>query len=209
MKFEVKSAVLPLILINIAVFIAEAALGNKFIGSFILTPDIFARPWILLTHMFLHADINHLALNMYTLLIFGPLLEQRIGIKRFLSIYLASGIIAGVISSFFYQSALGASAAIMGMIGVLIILMPDLRLLLFFVVPMPLWLVGIIYALFDIFGIFFPSGVGNIAHLIGMAMGLSYGFYLKKEKRKFNKKFHSKRHLEKNDIDEYLKSGRI
>ena len=209
MKFEVKSAVLPLILINIAVFILEFVLGNKFIGSFILTPDIFARPWILLTHMFLHAGVNHLALNMYTLLIFGPLLEQRIGVKRFLSIYLASGIIAGVISSFFYQSALGASAAIMGMIGILIILMPDLRLLLFFVVPMPLWLVGIIYALFDIFGIFFPSGVGNIAHLTGMAMGLAYGFYLKKEKRKFDKKFHSKRHLEKNDIDEYLKNGRI
>src|SRR3989344_5700244 len=200
MKFEIKSVVLPLILLNIAVFIVEIVLGGKFIDSFILTPDIFSRPWILLTHMFLHANVNHIILNMYTLLIFGPLLEQRIGAKRFLFVYLASGIIAGILSSFFYQRALGASAAIMGMIGVLIILMPGLRLLLFFVVPMPLWLVGILYALLDIFGVFFPSGVGNIAHLTGMAIGLGYGLYLKKEKRKFDRKFHSKRHLEKEDV---------
>ena len=146
---------------------------------------------------------------MYTLLIFGPLLEQRIGVKRFLLVYLASGIVAGILSSFFYQRALGASAAIMGMIGVLIILMPGLRLLLFFVVPMPLWLVGILYAMLDIFGIFYPSGVGNIAHLTGMAIGLAYGLYLKKEKRKFDRKFHSKRHLGKDDVDEYLKTGKI
>lgn len=209
MKFEIKSIVLPLILLNIAVFIIEAILGNRFIESFILAPDIFSRPWILLTHMFLHANVNHILLNMYMLLIFGPLLEQRIGAKRFLSVYLASGIIAGVLSSFFYQRALGASAAIMGMIGVLIILMPNLKLLLFFIIPMPLWLVGIIYALLDIFGVFFPSGVGNIAHLTGMAIGLFYGLYLKKEKRKFDRKFHSKRHLEKDDVDEYLKTGRI
>ena len=209
MKFEIKSIVLPLILLNIAVFIIEVIFKGNFIESFILTPDIFSRPWILLTHMFLHANVNHILFNMYTLLLFGPLLEQRIGVKRFLLIYLASGIIAGILSSFFYQRALGASAATMGMIGVLITLMPSLRLLLFFVIPMPLWLVGIVYALLDIFGVFFPSGVGNIAHLTGMAIGLAYGLYLKKEKRKFDKKFHSKRHLDKDDVDEYLKTGRI
>jgi membrane associated rhomboid family serine protease len=209
MKFEIKSVVLPLILLNIAVFVMELIFKGNFIDSFILTPDIFSRPWILLTHMFLHANANHIIFNMYTLLIFGPLLEQRIGVKRFLLVYLASGIVAGILSSFFYQRALGASAAIMGMIGVLIILMPGLRLLLFFVVPMPLWLVGILYALLDIFGIFYPSGVGNIAHLTGMAIGLLYGLHLKKEKRKFDRKFHSKRHLGKDDVDEYLKTGRI
>ena len=211
MKFEIKSVVLPLILLNIAVFIVEIVLGGKFVDSFILTPDIFSRPWILLTHMFLHstANLNHIILNMYTLLIFGPLLEQRIGAKRFLFVYLASGIIAGILSSFFYQRALGASAAIMGMIGVLIILMPGLRLLLFFVVPMPLWLVGKLYALLDIFGVFFPSGTGNIAHITGMAFGLAAGFYLKKQKKEFVKKFSSKSHLESEEIDEYLRSGRL
>ena len=210
MKFEIKSAVIPLILLNISVFILEIAFGNDFINSFVLVSnDVFTRPWILLTSMFLHAGINHLFLNMYTLLIFGSFLEQRIGVKRFFFVYLAFGLAAGFLSSFFYSKALGASGAIMGVIGALIILMPNLRLLLFFIVPMPLWVVGIIYALLDIFGVFFPSGVGNIAHLTGMAMGLLYGIYLKKDKRQFDKKFHSKRHLEKEDVEEYLKSGRI
>ena len=159
--------------------------------------------------MFLHGGVNHILLNMYALFIFGPILEQRIGAKRFLFVYILSGVIAAFFSSFFYKFALGASGAIMGMIGALIILMPDLRLLLFFVIPMPLWVAGIIYALMDLFGIFFPSGVGNIAHLVGMGIGLIYGLYLKKEKRKFDRKFSSKKHLESDDIEEYLRSGRI
>jgi len=210
MKLEIKSAVIPLLAINILVFALQIILGSKFTDSFILvSSDIFARPWILLTSMFLHAGINHIVLNMYALLIFGQILEQRIGAKRFLFIYLLSGIAAAFLSSFFYSSALGASGAVMGVIGALIILMPDLQLLLFFVVPMPLWIAGIIYAAMDMFGVFFPSGVGNIAHLVGMGIGLAYGFYLKKQSAKFYKKFTSKKHLESEDIEEYLKTGRI
>ncbi len=210
MKLEIKSAVMPIIAINAVVFLLQIALGASFTNSFILvSSDIFTRPWILLTSMFLHAGVNHIFFNMYALLIFGQILEQRIGAKRFLFIYLLSGIAAAFLSSFFYSSALGASGAIMGIIGALIILMPGLQLLLFFVVPMPLWIAGIIYAAMDMFGVFFPSGVGNIAHLVGMGIGLAYGFYLKKQSVKFYKKFTSKKHLESEDIEEYLKTGRI
>ena len=210
MKFEIRTAVAPLILLNVVIFILQITLGRSFTNSFMLvSSDIFSRPWILLTSMFLHGGVNHILFNMYALFIFGPILEQRIGAKRFLFVYILSGVIAAFFSSFFYKFALGASGAIMGMIGTLIILMPDLGLLLFFVIPMPLWVAGIIYALMDLFGIFFPSGVGNIAHLVGMGIGLIYGLYLKKEKRKFDRKFSSKKHLESDDIEEYLRSGRI
>lgn len=210
MKLEIKTVVMPIIILNIVFFVLQIVLGRNFTNSFILVSgDVFVRPWILLTHMFLHGGVNHLLFNMYALFIFGPILEQRIGARRFLLVYLASGIIAAFISSFFYRFSLGASGAIMGIIGTLIILMPDLGLLLFFIIPMPLWVAGVIYVFIDIFGIFFPSGVGNIAHLVGMASGLSYGLYLKKEKRKFDRKFSSKKHLESEDIEEYLRSGRI
>ncbi len=210
MKFEIKTAVMPLIVLNIVIFIMQIVLGKNFTNSFMLVSgDIFTKPWILITHMFLHGGVNHLLFNMYALFLFGPFLEQKIGAKRFILIYLVSGIVAAFLSSFFYSRALGASAAIMGMIGALIILIPELRLLLFFVVPMPLWMAGIAWALIDLFGIFFPSGVGNIAHLVGMGVGLLYGLNLKKEKRKFDKKFYSKKHLESDDIEEYLRGGRI
>jgi len=69
---------------------------------------------------------------MYALLIFGPLIESKIGSKRFIMIYFISGLLAGIGSTFFYAKALGASGAIMGILGVTIVMMPNLRVLLFF-----------------------------------------------------------------------------
>ena len=200
---------MPLLVLNIALFIVQISVKG-FTDSFALvSSEIYSRPWILFTSMFLHGGFEHLFFNMYALLIFGTFLEQRINPKRFLLAYLASGLLAAFISSFFYKSALGASGAIMGIIGMLIVLMPELRLLFFFIIPMPLWVAGIIWFALDALGIFFPSGVGNIAHITGMAFGLAAGFYLKKQKKKFTKKFSSKPHLESEDIDEYLRSGKI
>src|SRR3989344_1861903 len=207
-QFELRTIVIPIIVANITMFVLQFVLGNSFTNRLLLeSQDIYSRPWILITSMFLHSGFNHILFNMYGLLIFGPLLEQKIGPKRFLLIYLISGIFAGFFASFFYDRALGASGAIMGMLGTLIILMPDLKLLMFFVIPMPLWVAGIFWLLIDTFGIFVPSGVGNIAHLAGMGLGLLYGLYLKKESRKYHKKFEKKKHLSEFDMDEYLKTG--
>lgn len=205
-----KSVTVILILATSAVFILQLVLGSGFTDSFLLDSSrVFSRPWILVTHIFLHGSFSHILYNMYGLLLFGSLLEERIGTRRFFLFYMLAGIFAGFLSSFFYARSLGASGALMAVIGVLIILMPRLRLLFFYIVPTPLWLAGIFYALIDLIGVFFPSGVGNIAHLAGMGAGLLYGIYLKREKKEFNKKFSSKRHLEKDDVEEYLKSGRI
>jgi uncharacterized protein len=216
MKFEIKQAVIPLLIINIGIFIVQLIAGDAFTNAFLLIPkDIFARPWILITHMFLHGGFWHLFFNMYVLFMFGPLLEQKIGPKRFLTVYFLSGIIAGLGYSLVYlifrpeQGALGASGAIMGMLGALIMVMPDLKLLLFFIIPMPLWVAGIIIALIDFFGLFFPSDIANLAHLFGMAVGLLYGLSLRRRKKQAVKKFNAKTYLEDDDIEEYLKTGRI
>ena len=178
-----RNTVVTLVIINITIFLAQLVLGDWFTNSFMLvSKDLLSRPWILLTSMFLHGSIDHIFFNMYGLFIFGPFLEQRIGSKRFLFAYFVSGLAAGLFSSFFYNATLGASGAIMGIIGLLIVLLPNLRVLLFYIIPMPLWTAGIFWALFDVFGIFVPSGVANIAHLIGLGCGLAIGFLLKKEK---------------------------
>lgn len=210
MKFQIRDAVMPLVILNVVFFILQNVLGREFTNAFILVGgDVFTRPWIMITSMFLHGSPYHLLFNMYVLYAFGPLLEQRIGTNRFVFIYFLSGILAALIASFFYPLSLGASGAIMGMLGVLIILMPDLRLLFFFVVPMQLWMAAIFIVLIDVFGIFFPTGAGNIAHLVGMGAGLLYGLYLKKQRKSFHKKFSSKSHLGSEDMEEYLRSGRI
>lgn len=209
MRFGIRNVTVTLVILNIVFFVLQIIIKG-FTQTFVLiSSDVLTRPWILITSMFLHGSIAHLLFNMYVLFIFGPLLEQRIGQKRFLLVYFTAGIVAAFVSTFFYQSALGASAAIMGMLGVIIILLPNLRVLLMFIFPMPLWIAAIIFALIDIFGIFYPAGIANIAHLVGLGIGLLLGLYLKKQKVKFNKQFSTKKHLDQNDIDDYLKSGRI
>lgn len=208
MNFKPKNVVLTLIGINIVIFILQSKFGSITTYFMLWSPDILTRPWILLTHMFLHNDIGHLFFNLYALMMFGGFLETKIGSKRFLYLYLSSGLLAGLVSSFFYKASLGASGAIMGIIATLMILMPNLRLL-FFIIPMKFWMAGVIWIFIDVMGIFFPSGVGNIAHLVGMAAGFAYGFYLKYNRGKYRRSFSKKKHLSQNDIDNFLSNGRI
>ncbi len=209
MEFKLRSAVLPLIIANVVIFILQNIIPGLTDNFILVGGDQFSRPWILLTSMFLHADIMHILFNMYALFLFGPLLESKIGPKKFLIVYFASGLFAAFITSFIYSAALGASAAIMGVIGALIILWPELPLLFFFVIPTPLWMAGIIFAAIDVFGVFYPSGVGNLAHLIGLAFGLLCGYYLRKNAKKKVKDFGKKDHLSLDEAEELMRSGRI
>jgi len=206
-----RSVVLPIIGANVIIFLLQLVLGGWFTDAFVLRAgDLLARPYTLLTSMFLHGGVDHILFNMYVLFIFGTLLEQRIGQKRFMFIYFASGILAALISQFIYPAALGASGAIMGMMGVVIMIMPRLKVLFFFFIPMPLWVAGIVIAVIDILGVFIPGGgVANVAHLVGLACGLVYGYSLKKQKKRFHRRFKHKTEMNSDDIEEYLRSGRI
>lgn len=228
-KYFKYTGALTIIGVNILVFILQVFLGNGFTQAFLLnSAEVWSRPWILLTSMFLHADPSHLLFNMYALFLFGPLIESRIGTKRFYFVYFLSGLVAAIVSTFFYSNALGASGAIMGILGVTIMLMPDLQVLFLFFIPMSLRTAGIIFALIDIFGIFVPSNVANIAHLVGLGIGLIFGYYLLKKRKNFRVRFESKKPSEKSssiasrsrskdksielsddDIEEFIKNGKL
>lgn len=207
------SAVMTLIGINVVVFFVQlltTALGIEFTSLFALHKgDLINAPYTLLTSMFLHGGMFHLFINMFVLYMFGSLIEEKIGTKRFLFVYFLAGLLAAAVSSFIYSQAVGASGAIMGVMGVVIVLMPNLMVLFFFVVPMPLWVAGIVIAFIEVFGAFGTGTTANVAHLIGLATGLAYGYYLRKSSRKFRRKMQRKSHLGPDDIDEYIKNGRI
>lgn len=228
--FKLKKVVMPLIGINIFMFILQMVLGSDFTQFLILdSSSVLLRPWTLITSMFLHGDFTHILFNMYALLMFGPLIEQKIGSKRFLQMYFGSGILAGLGFVVFREfiigvsaSALGASGAIMGVFGMTIILLPQLRILFFFIFPMSMRTAGIIFALVDVVGIFTPNNVANVAHLVGLGVGLIYAKYLLKETKSFYKKFARPYHknkspneynktveLSEDDVQEYLKKGHL
>lgn len=119
------------------------SLLEPFLRDYALVPARFlgrhagAMPgeWIaFLTSMFLHAGWLHLLLNMWTLWIFGPAVEDRLGPLRFLLFYIACGLAAGIAHAFANPDsvvpALGASGAIAGVIGCYARLFPAARLVL-------------------------------------------------------------------------------
>ena len=90
-----------LLIANVAIFFLGSFTGidiNAYFGLRNLHSDFFL-PYQFFTYMFLHGNTWHLISNMFGLFIFGPLLEQFWGPKRFLIFYLVTGIGAGVLYS--------------------------------------------------------------------------------------------------------------
>lgn len=150
--------------------------------------------WTLLTSMFMHGNFSHLFVNMISLMFIGNFVEKVIGRKRFFWFYMISGLVAGlffVSLAFIFKTeldiyAVGASGAIFGLGGLLMILTPKLPVLVFFIIPMPMW-AAMLFLLFGLWIISSIAGlpIGNTAHLGGLVVGVIFGLYLRnKYKRK-------------------------
>lgn len=187
-----------LIWTNVVAFLVFLVLigiyGNEAILNLALIPaEILAgkKLWTLLTSMFLHSPgfLMHIMFNMITLMFLGNFVEKLIGKKRFLRLYFAGGLIAGL---FFVTGAilvpgnlnlpaLGASGAIFALGGLLAVLTPRLPVLVFFIIPLPMW-AAMSFLMFGMWGLSASAGwpIANSAHLGGLVVGLGYGFYLKR-----------------------------
>jgi membrane associated rhomboid family serine protease len=169
--------VLFLIVANMAILLlSQNAPG--LIQAFGLVPAlILVRPWTVITYMFLHAGISHLFWNMLALYFFGPRLEARIGGRRFIGLYLTSGI-AGAIASLVtpYALIIGASGAVFGVMLGYAHYWPREPIYLFFLIRIEArWLLLLMTAM-ALWGGLSPgsSGIANFAHLGGFLGGFLY-----------------------------------
>lgn len=110
----------------------------------------------MLSSGFLHADIMHLAFNMLTLWFFAPVVIQGLGTVSFVLIYFGSLIFGSLLTMLFHKNdysyrAVGASGAVTGVLYSAILLQPNMMLGIFFVIPMPAYLFGILYLLYSIY----------------------------------------------------------
>ncbi len=174
---------LQIIAACVAVFFLQAALPG-FTTSFAFVPaKALAAPWTFVTSIFLHGGFAHLLFNMWALFMFGPLLERRIGEKKFYALFFLSGIVGNLAFVLFYPAnvlGLGASGAIFGVIGALAVLMPNLPLLFFFI-PMPLWLAAIAWGGMEFLLSGVPDAVARFVHIAGLLVGIAWGMALKKQ----------------------------
>ncbi len=166
-----------LILANMAMLLASQSMPDIVFLLGLRPVLIFARPWTLVTYMFLHAGVSHLFWNMLALYFFGPRLEARIGSRRFIGLYVASGV-AGAVASLVtpYALIIGASGAVFGVMLGYAHFWPRDPIYLFFLLRIEArWLVLLMTAVALWGGLSgSASGIANFAHLGGFAGGFLY-----------------------------------
>ncbi len=140
----------------------------------------------LITSGFLHVSWMHLILNMVSLYLFSSLMAN-LGWLSFLIIYVASLIGGDLLALFIHRehgdySSVGASGAVYGIIFASIALFPDMKILLFGLLPVPSWAYGLLYIGYSMYGI--RSGrdnIGHEAHLSGALIGMVIAVILEPE----------------------------
>ena len=126
-----------LIGLNLLLFVVTLIVPTLILFLGLIPAGVLARPWTVLTSLFLHGSIGHILANMITLYFFGRYLCTLIGEKKFLTVYF----IGGILGNIFYillgpplSIAIGASGAVFTVGGVLAVMRPKLRV---FVFPIP------------------------------------------------------------------------
>ncbi len=173
-------AVLTLIGINIAVFVAQL-IRNDVAETLVLHAGeaLTERPWTLVTVMFLHEHIAHAALLVVVLLTFGITLERLTGARHVVLIYLVAGVVGSlaiVLASGAFgwdERMVGSSAAFHGIIASLIALQPDATVLRS---KAKTWLIALIVVnLALMVPTSFSTPLSSVAHLAGLGVGFLYG----------------------------------
>ncbi len=184
--------VLNLMIVNCLVLMATRLLGFDFLYKYFALWGVespFFRLYQVVTYMFMHADINHLFFNMFSLWMFGRTLENVMGQKHFLTYYMICGISAGLLqlavsaTTHGTYPTVGASGSVFGLLLAFGVLFPN-NIIMLLIPPIPIkakWFV-IIYGVIELFlGVSGRQmGVAHFAHLGGMIGGYILLMYWKK-----------------------------
>jgi len=171
-----------LILINVAVFFYTASNLNYYVEEYGFRPSSFlsGKYYIIVTSLFLHANIIHIVSNMVFLFLLGPSVEKCAGGLRFLLVYFLGGMIANLAMfiPFLYSPnsvGIGASGAISALIGLGTFICPGKLVISQFLIPLPFVVVGAFYFLSNAMNLFTPSQIGYPVHVLGLIVGSIFG----------------------------------
>ena len=136
--------------------------------------------WTLITSMFMHGGILHIAINMWMLYMFGSYVIMLVGQNKFLLVYFVGGIAGSLLFILISPGAVvGASGAIFALLALLAVMMPKMKVIMFpLFIPVPLW--GAI--LFGLVATSFIPGVAWQAHLGGAIAGAAFGYFFRRNR---------------------------
>ena len=188
------TGVLTIIVANIAVWVANLLGANEFpVNRFLALegdlPQHLLKAWELVTYGFVHDSQNpwHLVFNMLALWFFGREVEEIMGRAEFFRFYVTAIVLAGLAWLVSVQVGqplqaprmflVGASGAVMAVLAVFIWYFPRQTVLLWGVLPVPAWALGILYFVSDVQGAATGGGnVAHVAHVAGAIFGLLYAW---------------------------------
>lgn len=191
-----------LIIVNVVVFLIANLSVNimhvnlvPYLGLSGLPEEYIYKLWTLITYMFTHTQVMHVIFNLILLYFSGQIFYSLLGEKRLLYVYIMSGVFGG---GFFLLLGLmapqllsghyliGASAAVMGIVGVVALYAPNLPVNVFMMFEMPYkYFALLIFVLSTVIDFAVNTG-GKISHIGGIAFGIVYGYYLKNGNDLFN-----------------------
>jgi membrane associated rhomboid family serine protease len=155
------------------------------------------RVWTLITSVFSHNLIFHIAINMFVLNSFGSIVETVLGPWRYIKFYLAAGVVSSLthalVSAYLIgepeMAAVGASGSIAGLVLLFSLLFPREKILLFGIIPLPAIIGALAFIGLDIWGLVAQTGggglpIGHGAHLGGAFSGIFYYLWLRRRRLK-------------------------
>jgi membrane associated rhomboid family serine protease len=171
-----------IIVANAIMYLIQELFDNAAVYRLALWPiqtPLFA-PYQVITYAFLHGSLAHILLNMFAIYMFGRVLEELWGARRFLVFYFASVLAAGITQLIVTalsdggSPTLGASGGVFGVLLAFAMYFPRQRIILLFPpIPMPAWVFVSLYAVAElVMGVAgTQQGVAHFAHLGGMLGG--------------------------------------
>ena len=177
--------ILVLIVVNFLLYIATIIAPQLIFLLGLQPANLLQQPWTIVTNLFIHSGLWHVAANMLTLYFFGTYLAGLVGKNKFLIVYFCGGVLGNILFILMaspFSIAVGASGAIFALGGALAMMRPRLRVFVFPIpAPLPLW--SAVIGGFLI--ISFLPHIAWQAHLGGLVFGLILGYFFRKRERFF------------------------
>lgn len=171
-----------------AAFIASVVLGIDAERYGFSGANVVSHPEVIVTSIFLHGGLEHLLSNILVLIFAGIAVEGELGKGKMLAIFFLGAFAGDVVSLFFYPFdavSIGASGGIFALLGAGMLVRPLDISIYPLAVPVPLAFLGIIYAIYNVYGFLTDASpnISYMAHFGGLALGLAWGFAEKGVKR--------------------------